>query len=81
MKATIFQDRQGNLHIFKGDVEIETTVNALPTSGGKEADLFIQSESDKEAILDSLTFNEADSICSGYVTEVDHLDSLYFEHC
>ena len=78
MKATIFEDRMGNLHVFKGHIDLDTSTNILPTHLGNEADLFVQSQSDRLAILDSLPLNNTADICRGYTTWVDDLDDLYF---
>jgi len=78
MKVTIWKDRMGSLHIFKGyNRKLKTEKYLAKDTQGNEADLFVQFQSDIEAVTDELSADKKDSLNNGY--QVNHkLDDLHF---
>lgn len=64
--VTIQMDAMGNLHIWKGVVQPHKVTKYMWTAKGKECDLFVQDESTKTAILDSLSDEEFASVNGGF---------------
>lgn len=81
-QVTIYRDKAGNLHIFKGhNVILETSrYLANRADNGMEADLFVQHDTDIMAIREGLNSdNGLDNLDNGYAINWQ-IDSLYFNH-
>ena len=67
--ATIYMNRFGNLEIWRG---------SMSPFSDKECDLYVQLDSDIDAILDSLPASESGDIRNGWRIETHFLDDMYF---
>lgn len=64
--VTIQMDAMGNLHIWKGRLYPYKVAKYKWEASGNECDLFVQDQSQKTTILDSLSESEFKEVSSGW---------------
>ena len=64
--VTIQMDAMGNLQIWKGKVQPHRVAKYVWVADGRECDLFVQDQSQKTTILDSLSESEFKEVSSGW---------------
>lgn len=75
--CTLVEDAHGNIHLFNGMVT-PSNHPTLPKVLNKEADIFIQIESDRDAILEHLTEDEKMHLSLGYSIQTKNVPDDYF---
>jgi len=75
--STLIQDAYGYIHLFEG-MQTPSNHPTLPKVLNKEADIFLQSESDVAAILDYLTEEERMHVAMGYAIQTKNIPDDYF---
>lgn len=77
MVATLYLNKYGHLHLFKGRLKLRTTgVNAY-NHQKEESDVYIQDPSAVESILESLPPKKRQNLDAGFTCIAD-IDPLYF---